>query len=101
MSRTALQRVQWLVQWHPLDGCPVALWHLSGAQRHSSDLSSLMLRRTSDRALHRGPPPGRLDRKALVHELVELSHDRLQVARRCAADDDPSSVFCSDTLTQP
>ena len=25
MSRTALQRVQW----HPLDGCPVALWHLS------------------------------------------------------------------------
>jgi hypothetical protein len=48
-----------------------------------------------------GPPPGRLDRKALVDELVELPHDRLRVARRCAADDDPSRVFCSDTLTQP
>ena len=102
MSRTALQRVQWLVQWHPLDGCPVALWHLSSAQRHSSDLSSLMLRRTSDRALRRDWSASRaIDRKALVHELVELPHDRLQVARRCAADDDPSSVFCSDTLTQP
>jgi hypothetical protein len=48
MSRTALQRVQW----HPLDGCPVALWHLSSAQRHRTS-SSLMLRRTSDRALRR------------------------------------------------
>jgi len=61
-----------------------------------------MLRRTSDRALRRDWSASRaIDRKTLVHELVELPNDRLRVARRCAADENPSRVFCSDTLTQP
>jgi hypothetical protein len=41
-----------------------------------------------------GSFPGLPCREVLVHELVELPPDCPQVARRCAADDDPSRVFC-------